>query len=152
MDGAGNVYQRSGFDHLHFFTTAGESNDMSKLWKQSAAGERKMSALRKRLKRPETYLFLLFLVFASVLLDSARSPEKQMTARGYIAGVHLYQKIGRPLLAGRVVCRYRPTCSDYSVQAVRAHGIWRGAKLTIARIHSCTGDVPAGTYDPVPDN
>lgn len=151
MDGLGNVYQRSGLGHLHFFTTAGESNHMPKLWKQSHAGERKVSALRKRLKRPETYLFGLFLVFALVLLDTARSPENQITARGYIAGVHLYQKVGRPLLAGRVVCRYRPTCSDYSIQAVGVHGIWRGTKLTIARIHSCTGAVPAGTHDPVPD-
>ncbi len=123
---------------------------MSKLWKQSAAGERKVSALRKRLKRPETYLALFFLVLVLVLLDTARSPENQMTARGYIAGVHLYQKIGRPLLAGRVTCRYRPTCSDYSIQAVRAHGVWQGAKLTIVRIHSCTEAVPAGTHDPVP--
>ena len=109
-----------------------------------------MPTLRQRLKRPETYLFALLLLFALAVFDSTRPAEKQLTARGYIAAVHVYQKIGRPVLAGRVVCRYQPTCSDYSIEAVRRHGIVRGLRLTIARVHSCNRSVPAGTVDPVP--
>jgi len=109
-----------------------------------------MPALRQRLKRPETYLFALLLIAVLFVFDSTRAAEKQLTARGYIAAVRVYQKIGRPILAGRVVCRYQPTCSDYSIEAVRRYGILRGVRLTIARINSCNRSVPSGTSDPVP--
>ena len=109
-----------------------------------------MPTLRQRLKRPETYLFALGLLAVLAVFDSARPAEKQITARGYIAAVRAYQKIGRPILADKVVCRYQPTCSDYSIEAVRMHGILSGVRLTIARIHSCNRSVPRGTFDPVP--
>ena len=109
-----------------------------------------MSALRKRLKRPETYLVLYFVLVLLVVLDSTRTPTKQVTADLYVQAVHVYQHLGRPLLAGRVECRYTPTCSDYSIQAVQTHGIRRGLTLTLSRINSCTASVPKGTYDPVP--
>jgi putative membrane protein insertion efficiency factor len=58
--------------------------------------------------------------------------------------------VGRPLLKDRVRCRYQPTCSDYSVEAVEKHGIRRGLVLTVRRINSCQTSVPMGTHDPVP--
>jgi hypothetical protein len=61
----------------------------------------------------------------------------------------MYQAIGRPLLKGRIQCRYRPTCSEYSIEAVRHYGIRQGLLLTVKRIHSCTTKVPLGTPDPV---
>ena len=82
--------------------------------------------------------------------DVSRQPEQQLTARVYIGSVHVYQALGRPLLKGKVACRYRPTCSDYSIEAVRQHGTMRGLALTYRRIRSCTSDVPMGTIDPVP--
>jgi putative membrane protein insertion efficiency factor len=80
----------------------------------------------------------------------ARLPERQLTARVYISTVHVYQAVGRPLLKGKVACRYRPTCSDYSIEAVQRHGTMRGLVLTYKRIRSCTNTVPLGTVDPVP--
>jgi len=82
--------------------------------------------------------------------DVSRPPEKQLTARVYIGSVHVYQAVGRPMLKGRVACRYRPTCSDYSIEAVQRHGTLRGLALTYQRIKSCTNDVPMGTIDVVP--
>jgi uncharacterized protein len=82
--------------------------------------------------------------------DVSRQPEKQLTARVYIASVHVYQTVGRPLLKGRIACRYRPTCSDYSIEAVQRHGTMRGLALTYRRIKSCTNEVPMGTVDVVP--
>lgn len=82
--------------------------------------------------------------------DVSRLPERQLTARVYISTVHVYQAVGRPLLKGKVACRYRPTCSDYSIEAVQRHGITRGLVLTYKRIRSCTNTVPPGTVDPVP--
>jgi putative membrane protein insertion efficiency factor len=100
----------------------------------------------------------LKLIFLSAVLvaglglawDVSRQPDRQLTAHLYIGSVHAYQAIGRPLLKGKVACRYRPTCSDYSIEAVQRHGTLRGLALTYKRIRSCTNDVPMGTVDIVP--
>jgi putative membrane protein insertion efficiency factor len=82
--------------------------------------------------------------------DVSRQPDKQLTARVYIGSVHIYQAVARPRLKGIVACRYRPTCSDYSIEAVQQHGTLRGLVLTYRRIRSCTNEVPMGTIDLVP--
>lgn len=83
--------------------------------------------------------------------DLSRAPESQLSAHAYIGCVHVYQAVGRPLLKGWVACRFRPTCSDYSIQAVQRHGIIRGLDLTYKRLRSCTNDVKMGTIDQVPN-
>ena len=79
--------------------------------------------------------------------DTLRSPDAQLTARVYIGFVYSYQSYGRPLLEGIVACRFRPTCSDYSIAAVERFGIWRGLYMTIKRVASCNDSVPMGTVD-----
>ena len=37
-----------------------------------------------------------------------------------------------PLLGNN--CRFHPTCSEYAIEAVRAHGVVRGLWLTVSRI------------------
>ena len=49
-----------------------------------------------------------------------------------------------------VLDTYEPTCSEFSLEAVRTHGLRKGLALTARRIHSCKVEVPLGTYDPVP--
>jgi putative membrane protein insertion efficiency factor len=83
--------------------------------------------------------------------DVSRQPEKQVTARVYIGSVRVYQVVGRPLLKGWVACRYRPTCSDYSIAAVQRYGTLHGLALTYKRIRSCTNEVKMGTVDNVPE-
>ena len=109
-----------------------------------------MPALRQCLKRPHTYLYALAFLMLLAALDSARRPEAQVTAKGWVAGVRLYQRAGRPVTSRLIHCRYRPTCSEYSVQAVERFGIVRGLALTARRLRSCTTSVPEGTEDPVP--
>lgn len=123
---------------------------MRELQQSAATGKRQVSTLRARLKRPETYLLALCFLLAVTVTDSYRSPANQVTGRLYVAGVHVYQHVGRPLLEGHIKCRYQPTCSDYSIGAVQKHGIRRGLVLTVRRINACTKDVPMGTPDPVP--
>lgn len=100
-----------------------------------------MSLWRKR--------FLTLAAIAALLLfaDTLRSPDTQLSARAYIGFVHSYQSLVRPMLEGVVACRYRPTCSDYSIAAVERFGIWYGLYMTIKRIASCTDSVPMGTVD-----
>jgi putative membrane protein insertion efficiency factor len=110
-----------------------------------------MSALRKSLKSPRTWLAALAALLVFALLDTCRDPADQVTARIYIGGVRVYQVCGRPLLTGKVRCRYHPSCSDYSIEAVRKHGLRHGLVLSIKRISACQSDVPFDTPDPVPD-
>ena len=46
------------------------------------------------------------------------------------------------------VCRFRPTCSEYAVQALLLHGTWRGAGMVVKRLCRCHPFHPGG-YDPV---
>jgi putative membrane protein insertion efficiency factor len=109
-----------------------------------------MSTLSRRLKQPQTWLMLFGSLVLLGVLDSFRAPDRQWTGQLYIAAVHLYQQEGRPLLKGRVECRFTPSCSDYSLEAVQRHGIRRGLVLTVERLSRCNHDTPLGTSDPVP--
>ena len=109
-----------------------------------------MSALRKSLKHPGTYIAILFALGILLCVDSARSPANQFSARAYIAAVHSYQHIsGKGLLGKYVKCRYTPTCSHYSEEAVQRYGITKGLELTASRLWHCRSSVPMGTADPL---
>ncbi|MDP3352271.1 MAG: membrane protein insertion efficiency factor YidD [Flavobacteriaceae bacterium] len=47
-------------------------------------------------------------------------------------------------------CRYSPTCSSYTIEALQKHGIFKGGWLSIKRIVSCNPWGGKG-YDPVPE-
>jgi len=47
-------------------------------------------------------------------------------------------------------CRFHPSCSQYSLEAVKIHGPGRGTLLAVKRILRCQPFNPGG-YDPVPD-
>jgi putative membrane protein insertion efficiency factor len=44
-------------------------------------------------------------------------------------------------------CRYVPTCSDYSIQAYKRYGFFKGSTLTLYRICRCN-PLGASGYDP----
>ena len=47
-------------------------------------------------------------------------------------------------------CRFDPTCSHYTVEALQKHGLFHGGWLAIKRISSCHPWGGKG-YDPVPE-
>lgn len=62
----------------------------------------------------------------------------------------LYQKLLSPLLSGsQGSCRYHPSCSEYSRQAILSLGVLPGIVLGTARILRCHALFTGGS-DPVP--
>ncbi len=61
--------------------------------------------------------------------------------------VRIYQYTLSPLLGPS--CRYSPTCSQYTVEALQVWGPLKGSVLAIKRIASCHPWGGSG-YDPVP--
>jgi putative membrane protein insertion efficiency factor len=58
-----------------------------------------------------------------------------------------YQLILRPVLPP--ACKFVPSCSDYTIEALRTHGALKGLALAGWRILRCN-PFTAGGYDPVP--
>ncbi|MHC1703387.1 MAG: membrane protein insertion efficiency factor YidD [Tenuifilaceae bacterium] len=61
--------------------------------------------------------------------------------------VKIYQIFVSPFFPNS--CRFIPTCSSYSIEALKKHGIIKGLWLTIRRISRCHPWGDHG-YDPVP--
>ena len=63
-----------------------------------------------------------------------------------IAPIRLYQILLSPLFAGS--CKYHPSCSQYAIDAIRRHGVVRGAVLAAWRLLRCN-PWSHGGHDPV---
>lgn len=66
----------------------------------------------------------------------------------FIALIKLYQWILSPML-GANKCRFIPTCSQYSLEAFKKYGPFKGFWLSVKRISRCHPFGGHG-YDPVP--
>ncbi|PIM78803.1 membrane protein insertion efficiency factor YidD [Fusobacterium pseudoperiodonticum] len=65
----------------------------------------------------------------------------------FILFIRFYQKFISPLFPAK--CRYYPTCSQYTLEAIQEYGAIKGTYLGIKRILRCH-PFHEGGYDPVP--
>ncbi|MBP2231414.1 putative membrane protein insertion efficiency factor [Azospirillum agricola] len=75
-------------------------------------------------------------------------PRMSPLAHALRALVYLYRWTLSPFIG--MHCRFQPTCSRYSIEALEKHGAIRGGWLTLRRIARCHPWGGSG-YDPVPD-
>lgn len=72
---------------------------------------------------------------------------KHIARQIMVLPLKLYQLTLSPLLGQR--CRFYPSCSHYTEQAIKAHGMWRGCYLSVRRLLRCHPLNPGG-IDEVP--
>lgn len=69
-----------------------------------------------------------------------------MKAIGLFA-IRVYQRTLSRMLPPS--CRFEPSCSHYTYQAIEKYGLLKGGRLGLKRIGRCHPISPGG-YDPVP--
>ena len=70
-----------------------------------------------------------------------------LAARALVFLVKGYRLLLSPWLGS--ACRFEPTCSVYSIEALQTHGAARGSYLTLRRLARCHPWCDGG-HDPVP--
>lgn len=77
----------------------------------------------------------------------------RLPAQAALLLIRLYQRTLSPALPAlfgpACGCRFTPTCSHYSAEAIRTHGVLLGIALGAWRLVKCTPLHPGG-FDPVP--
>lgn len=68
-------------------------------------------------------------------------------ARVFIALIRIYQRFLSPMLGRN--CRFVPSCSQYAIDALRLHGLFKGSLFAAYRLLRCQ-PLCKGGEDPVP--
>ncbi len=64
--------------------------------------------------------------------------------------IRIYKSIFSPVLKTLFghACKFTPTCSEYSKQAIQKYGATKGVQLSLKRIIKCS-PLTKGGYDPL---
>lgn len=79
--------------------------------------------------------------------SDSEDQQYNLGVRLALRALSFYRNVLSPLMPPR--CRYTPSCSNYSIQAFKEFGVWKGGALTAWRLARCQ---PLGgkawSYDP----
>ena len=64
-----------------------------------------------------------------------------------LKAIKVYQKAVSPSLPN--TCRFYPSCSEYSIQAIEEYGAVKGSYLAVKRVLKCH-PLNSGGFDPLP--
>ena len=82
------------------------------------------------------------------MIDGQKFGLKNILITPFILLVRFYQLVISPYTPS--TCRYTPTCSNYTIEALKKRGLFVGGWLSLKRIFSCHPWGGKG-YDPVPE-
>lgn len=92
-------------------------------------------AVTRRWKKRLALVTLLGVLLVSLWPQAALAAEMK--------AIHVYQRIGSPVVGLVVKCHYQPTCSHYAVQVLESDGFWMGNLETAKRLLLCS---PLGLF------
>ena len=79
-------------------------------------------------------------------MPSSPSIWKKAAIAPFLLLIRFYQLVISPMLGPK--CRYTPTCSAYTVEALKKHGLLKGGWMGLKRLARCHPWGGSG-YDPV---
>lgn len=79
---------------------------------------------------------------------SITQPGRALPRLAGIGLIRLYRLFLSPWLGRQ--CRYLPTCSEYTEEAIARYGLWRGSWIGLSRLQRC-GPFGASGFDPIPE-
>lgn len=79
--------------------------------------------------------------------NPSASTKRTVSERFVLLLIRFYQHWISPLLGSN--CRFYPTCSHYTYEAIERYGVRKGGILGLRRIARCHPWNPGG-FDPVP--
>ena len=71
---------------------------------------------------------------------------KKLLVTIFILIIRFYQILISPLLGSN--CRFLPTCSEYTIESIKAYGLIKGISMSLKRISSCHPFGKKG-FDPI---
>ena len=87
-------------------------------------------------------------IFAAIAIHDFAVPHgRGFAARGALFVIDEYRAHVSPHLRGRVVCRFKPSCSAYGREAIAKYGFGKGSAKTLWRIVRCGPWTKMGTVD-----
>ncbi len=80
------------------------------------------------------------------VIEKRRRSESRLAISTLVFVIKMYQRLISPLLPP--ACRFDPTCSEYSCQALTHFGLWTGLWKSLSRVCRCH-PFNSGGIDPV---
>lgn len=80
---------------------------------------------------------------------TATAEKQSVAVKAALAALRIYKVYLSVLFAGS--CRFEPTCSVYTYQAIERFGVWRGSWMGLKRLLRCHPLSRKFGYDPVPE-